>query len=322
MSQPGGPEVLRFGDVEDPLPGPGEVRVRVRAAGVNRADLLQRMGAYPAPAGTRQDVLGLELAGEVESLGAGASAWKVGDRVMAIAPGAAQAELVVAHERMLLPIPAGLDFAAAAAIPEAFLTAHDALYRQGGLGPGEAVLVHAAGSGVGTAAVQLAAAGGSRPIGSSRTKGKLERARELGLWHGLVVEKGGGFAKEVRALTGGAGVPVIADFVGAAYLDENLRALATGGRLVVIGLLGGAKVEIDMSRLLSGRLHVVGTTLRSRPIEEKIAVTQAFARQGLPLLAAGRVRPIVDRVLPAAEVREAHEQMAANDTFGKLVLSF
>ncbi|HUB07133.1 MAG TPA: NAD(P)H-quinone oxidoreductase [Myxococcales bacterium] len=322
VKEAGGPEVLQLEEVEDPRAGPGEVRVRVRAAGVNRADLLQRMGLYPAPRGVRQDVLGMEFAGEVESLGVGSDGWKVGDRVMGIAPGAAQAELVVAHERMLLRIPDALDFAAAAAVPEAFLTAHDALYRQGSLAPGEAVLVHAAGSGVGTAAVQLAAAGGSRTIGTSRSPRKLEHARELGLGHGLVVERGAGFSKAVRELTGGEGVRLIADFVGGPYLDENLRSLAVGGRLVVIGLLGGAKAEIDLSRLMTARLHVMGTTLRSRAPEEKMAVTQAFARQGLPLLAAGKIRAIVDRVLPASEVRAAHELLAKNDTFGKLVLAF
>ncbi|MHB8419643.1 MAG: NAD(P)H-quinone oxidoreductase [Myxococcales bacterium] len=321
VTEPGGPEVLTVADVEAPQAGPGEVRVRVHAAGVNRADILQRLGLYPAPPGVPQNRLGLEFAGEVETLGAGATAFRVGDRVMGIAPGAAQAELVVAHERMLLPVPPALDFAAAAAVPEAFLTAHDALYRQGGLAPGEAVLVHAVGSGVGTAAVQLAAAGGSRTLGTSRRQDKLERAKKLGLEHGILTERAE-FSKAARELTGGAGVSVIADFVGAAYLEENLRALAIGGRLVVIGLLGGAKAELDLGRLMASRIRIAGTTLRARPLEEKIAVTQAFARQGLPLLVQGRIRPIVERVLPVAQVREAHVQMAANETFGKLVLSF
>ncbi len=321
VTKPGGPEVLELREVEAPLPGSGEVRVRVRAAGVNRADLLQRLVQYPPPPGVRADVLGLEFAGEVESLGAGATRWKAGERVMGITAGAAQAELLVAHERMLLAIPANLDFAAAAAVPEAFFTAHDALYRLGQLAPVESVLVHAAGSGVGTAAVQLAAAGGSVTLGTSRTADKLERARALGLAHAIVPVEGK-FAKQVRDATAGEGVTLIADFVGGGYLDENLRALAPQGRLVVIGLLGGGRAEIDLGRLLAGRFTLVGTTLRGRPLEEKIAVTQTFARQGLPLLAAGKIRPVVEAVLPAEKVREAHERLAANDTFGKLVLAF
>ncbi len=317
----GGPEVLRLAEIEPPEPAAGEVRVAVRAAGLNRADLLQRLGLYPAPAGARSDVLGLEFAGEVERTGPGSRAWKIGDRVMAITSGAAQAELCVCHERMLLPIPAKLSFEEAAAVPEAFITAHDALFRLGGLGVGEAVLIHAAGSGVGTAAIQLARAASCLTIGTSRTPAKIERARPLGLDHGLVVA-GGQFSKRVLELTAGHGVAVAADFVGAAYLEENLDALAQGGRLVVIGLLGGARGEVDLGRLLSRRLQIAGTTLRGRPLEEKIAATQAFAREGLPLLERGRVRPVVDRVFPLAQVRAAHELLGKNEVFGKLVLRF
>ncbi len=322
VTEAGGPEVLRIAEIEEAEPGPGEVRVAVRAAGVNRADVLQRLGLYPAPPGVRPDVLGLELAGEVERVGPGVSAWKPGDRVMAIASGAAQAERVVCHERMLLPIPPALDFVQAAAIPEAFLTAHDALFRQAGLGRGEPVLIHAAGSGVGTAAMQLAHAGGNLVLGTSRTAEKLERARDLGLDHPLAVAPDGQFSRRVLGLTGGRGVPVIADFVGAAYLEENLRALSIGGRLVVIGLLGGARGEVDLGRLLARRLRLFGSTLRSRPLEEKIAATQAFAREGLPLLERGLVRPVVGEVLPVEAVGDAHVRMAEDRTFGKIVLRF
>ncbi len=318
----GGPEVLGYVEVDDPLPGPGEVRVRVRAAGVNRADLLQRMGLYPPPAGTRADILGLEFAGEIERLGSGATRWKPGDRVMGIASGAAQAQLVVADERMLLPVPPQLTDAEAAAIPEAFLTAHDALYQQARLSADETVLIHAVGSGVGTAALQLAHAGGNPTLGTSRTAGKLERAAKLGLAHGILAERGGQFAEAVLERTGGAGADVILDFVGAAYLDQNLRALALRGRLVVLGTLGGSRAELDLGRLLARRIAVVGTVLRSRSLDEKIAVTESFARTGLPLLESGAVGPIVDRVFPAAEARAAHERLSSNEGFGKLVLTF
>jgi NADPH2:quinone reductase len=319
----GGPEVIQWADTADPAPARGEVLVRVRAAALNRADLLQRRGLYPPPPGTREDVPGLELAGEVVKAGEGVTAWKAGDRVMAIASGEAQAELAVAHERMLLRIPDGLGFAEAGAIPEAGVTSHDALFTLGGLRPGWPVLVHAVGSGVSTAAVQIAKAAGATVIGTSRTAEKLDRARALGLDHGILVAKDEPrFADEVKKITGRRGCPVILDFVGAPYAAENLAALAPGGRVVVIGTMGGAKATLDLSLLMRARGAIVGTVLRPRPIEEKIAATQAFARDVLPLVAAGKVKPVVDAVVPAARTREAHERMEKNETFGKLVLSF
>jgi NADPH:quinone reductase len=322
VKESGGPEVLALAEVEDPVPGPCEVRVRVRAAGLNRADLLQRMGLYPPPTGTRADILGLEFAGEVEQLGASVTRWKLGERVMGIAAGAAQAQLVVAPERMLLPIPPKLGDAEAAAIPEAFLTAHDALYSQAALRAGEILLIHAVGSGVGTAALQLACAGGCVTLGTSRSADKLQRAVKLGLSHGIRVGEDRLFSKTVLELTRGAGAAVIADFIGAAYLEENLRALALRGRWVIIGTLGGSRGELDLGRLMARRSRLFGTMLRSRPIEDKIEVTESFARTGLSLFETGAVAPIVDRVFPAAEARAAHERMAANDCFGKIVLAF
>jgi putative PIG3 family NAD(P)H quinone oxidoreductase len=319
----GGPEVIQWADTADPAPARGEVLVRVRAAALNRADLLQRRGLYPPPPGTREDVPGLELAGEVVKAGEGVTAWRAGDRVMAIASGEAQAELAVAHERMLLRIPDGLGFEEAGAIPEAGVTSHDALFTLGGLRPGWPVLVHAVGSGVSTAAVQIAKAAGATVIGTSRTAEKLDRARALGLDHGILVAKDEPrFADEVKKITGRRGCPVILDFVGAPYAAENLAALAPGGRVVVIGTMGGAKATLDLSLLMRTRAAIVGTVLRPRPIEEKIAATQAFARDVLPLVAAGKVKPVVDAVVPAARAREAHERMEKNETFGKLVLSF
>jgi putative PIG3 family NAD(P)H quinone oxidoreductase len=319
----GGPEVITYGETADPVPARGEVLVRVRAAALNRADLLQRRGLYPPPPGHRDDVPGLELAGEVVRAGEGVTAWATGDRVMAIAAGEAQAELAVVHERMLLRIPDGLSFEQAGALPEAGVTSHDALFTLGGLRPGAAVLVHAVGSGVSTAALQIAKAAGALVIGTSRTAEKLERARALGLDHGLLVGKDEPrFAEEVRRLTGKRGCPLVLDFVGGPYLAENLAALAPGGRIVVIGTMGGPKATLDLGVLMRARGTIVGTVLRPRPLEEKIAATQAFARDVLPLVARGLVKPVVDAVIPAAEVRAAHERMERNDSFGKLVLAF
>lgn len=318
----GGPEVVEIKDIPDPRPSRGEVRVQVKAAGMNRADLQQRAGLYPPPPGIRPDVPGLEFAGVVDGVGEGVTAWKPGDRVMGIAGGEAQAELVVAHERMLLPVPPSLGLEEAGGTLEAFLTAHDAMFTLGGLRPGWPVLIHAAGSGVSTAAIQLAKVAGATVIGTSRTADKLDRARRLGLDHGIVV---GGeeprFADEVKRLTGGEGVPLVLDFVGGAYASENVASLALRGRVIVIGTLSGAGARLDLGALMRRRAEVIGTVLRPRPLEEKIRATRLFAADGLPLLAAGRVKPIVDEVLPLSKAREAHERMERNATFGKLVLT-
>ncbi len=319
----GGPEVVELAEVVAPRPARGEVLVRVRAAAMNRADLLQRRGLYPPPPGFREDIPGLELAGEIAELGEAVTGWKVGDQVMAIAAGEAQAELAVVHERMLLRVPAGMSLTDAGALPEAGLTAHDALFTIGGLRPGATVLVHAAGSGVATAALQIARAAGALTIGTSRTADKLEKARALGLDHGLLVGKEEPrFAEEVKKLTGRRGAAVILDFVGGAYASENVASLAPGGRIVVIGTMGGPKVQLDLGLLMRARGSIHGTVLRPRPLEEKIAATQAFGRDVLPLIAAGKVKPVVDAVLPAARAREAHERMEKNDSFGKIVLAF
>ena len=319
----GGPEVVGVGELPDPRPGRGEALVRVRAAGLNRADLLQRRGLYPPPHGLRPDVPGLELAGEVLEVGEGVSAVKPGDRVMAIAGGEAQAELCLVHERLLVPVPQQLSLDEAGATMEAFVTAHDALFTQGGLRPGWTVLVHAVGSGVATAAVQLARAAGATVIGTSRTASKLDRARPLGLEHGLLVEKQEPrFAEEVRRLSGGEGAALVIDFVGAAYASENLAALAPRGRLVTVGTMSGPKLELDLGLLMRKRAAVIGTVLRPRPLEEKALATHLFAHDVLPLLAAGRVRPVVDATLPFERAREAHERLERNDSFGKLVLTF
>ncbi len=319
IREPGGPEVLELRDVTTPEPSRGEVRVRVRATAVNRADLLQRMGAYPAPPGSPADIPGLEIAGEVEALGPDVRERAIGDRVMGIVGGGGYAEQIVVHERTLARIPDGMSFVDAAAVPEAFLTAWDAIVAQGRLSSGEVLLVHAAGSGVGTAALQIALAIGARPIGTLRTPQKVARAAELGLTEGIVVE-GGRFADEVLARTAGRGADVVLELVGGAYVGEDLRCLAPRGRIVVVGTMGGGHVDLDLSLLMRKRAEVRGTVLRSRPLEEKILAGQALDRHLAPLFARGALRPVVDRVLPLARAADAHRLMQNNDAFGKLVL--
>jgi len=316
IPRPGGPEVLTV--VERPLPEPsrGEVRVRVRATAVNRADLLQRMGAYPAPPDSPPDIPGLELAGEVDALGPGVQRLAVGDRVFGLVGGGGYAEAVVTHERALARIPEGLSFEQAAAVPEAFITAHDAIVGQAGLAGGECLLVHAVGSGVGTAAVQLGRALGAFVIGTARTADKLERARPLGLDAGVVAE-GGRFADAVRQLAEPA---VVLELVGGGYVDEDLRCLRPLGRIVLVGLLAGARHELDLGLVLRKRVRIFGTVLRSRPLEEKLAAMRAFEDRVVPLLARGKLAPVIDAVMPLDDAARAHERMASNEGFGKIVL--
>jgi len=319
VREPGGPEVLEMREVPTPEPSRGEVRVRVRATAVNRADVLQRMGMYPAPPGSPPDILGLEFAGEVEALGDGVLELAKGDRVMGLAGGGAYAEHLVVHARTLARIPDPMPFEDAAAIPEAFVTAWDAVVDQARLSAGETLLVHAAGSGVGTAGVQIACAIGARPIGTLRTPHKVGRARELGLKEAIVVE-GGKFADEVLQRTGGRGADVVLELVGGAYVAEDLGCLAPRGRIVVVGTMAGAKTELSLSQLMQKRAEIRGTMLRFRPLEEKILAGIALQRHLVPLFAAGSLQPVVDRVLPLARAADAHRLMQNNDTFGKLVL--
>jgi NADPH:quinone reductase len=314
----GGPEVLSVREVPTPEPGPEQVRVRVRAAGLNRADVLQRRGQYPAPPGSPADIPGLEFAGEVECVGPGTRAVDVGQRVYGICGGGGQAEFIVTHERLLAAVPDRLDWIGAAGVPEVFMTAHDALFTQAGLAMGESVLVHAVGSGIGTAAVQLARAAGAQTFGTSRTPAKLERAKALGLHVGLDAP---GFLGALRARTDGTGVDVILDVIGGPYLADNLAALATQGRIVVLAAMGGGKAPLPFGLLLSKRARLMGSVLRARPLEEKIQVTRAFARQVNPLLAAGAARPIIDRVFELNEVAAAHAYMESDASFGKVILA-
>lgn len=325
ITQPGPPSVLRLVQLPDPEPGPGEVRVQVVAAGVNRADLLQREGHYPAPAGWPADIPGLEYAGVVDALGPGVAEPAVGTRVMGLVGGGGYAERVVVPAAEAVGVPAGLELAEAAALPEVFITAHDALCARLGVGPGVAsgavVLIHAVGSGVGTAALQLAREWGLETVGTSRTGWKLERAAELGL--GTAVQPiDGRFADRVLEATEGRGADAIVDLVGGAYLEENLRSLATLGRQVVVGLTAGRRATLDLGLLLRKRATLVGTVLRSRPAPEREAAARGFAADVVPLVADGRVRPVIDTVLPAADAARAHELVASNATFGKVVLSW
>lgn len=316
----GGPEVLAMQERPTPRAVGADVLVRVRAFGVNRADLLQTRGQYPAPAGVPADVPGLEYAGEVAEVGSDATgSLRPGDRVFGIVGGGAYAEYLVTHERMAVPIPANLDFVQAAAVPEVFLTAFDALETQGRVQPGERVLIHAVGGGVGSAALQLAHMMGCTTFGTARSAWKLEQAQALGLDHGIDTSAAD-FASEIRERTGGAGVHAIIDHLGAPALAANLACLAVRGRLVVVGLLGGASAQVDLGQLLKRRLTVIGTALRSRPIEEKIELTQRFASRVIPWLANGRVRPVVDQVFSWNDVRAAHERVASNLGFGKVVM--
>jgi NADPH2:quinone reductase len=325
VTQPGGPEVLQIRDVPEPVPGPGQARVRIRACAVNRADLLQRLGGYPAPPDAPADIPGLEIAGEVDAVGEGTRDAKVGDRVFGIVGGGAYAEAVVVHARTLAPIPVGMSFTDAASIPEAFLTAYDAMVSQAGLAAGETVLVHAAGSGVGTAGIQIARAIGARAIGTARSEDKLTRARALGLAEAIVPDVSAGpraprFADEARAATGGRGVDVVLELVGGDYVPESLASLGEKGRLVLVGLLAGAHVGIDLGLVLRRRLRIFGTVMRARPLEERIAAAQMLARNLVPLFASRALVPVVDRVLPLAEAGEAHRLVGDGAVFGKVVL--
>ena len=319
ITKPGGPDVLALVERETPQPSRGEVRVRVRATAINRADLLQRMGAYPAPADAPPDIPGLELAGEVEALGPGVERLAVGDRVFGLVGGGAYAEQLVTHERALAKIPEGMSFQDAAAVPEAFITAHDAIVGQAGLTAGETLLIHAVGSGVGTAAVQLARALGVFAIGTARTPDKLERAKALGLDAGVVAE-GNRFADRVRAVDA-AGAHVVLELVGGGYVDEDLRCTRPLGRIVLVGLMAGAKQELDLALILRKRLRLLGTVLRSRPLEEKLAVMRTFEERVVPLFARGALRPVIDCVMPLDQAAQAHARMASNAGFGKIVLS-
>ena len=317
----GGTEVIEIREVSLPTPGPHEIRVRVHAAGLNRADLLQRQGHYPAPSGWPSQIPGLEYAGTVELLGPGATRWNTGDRVMGLVGGGAQADALVVREDEAMPIPRALSYAEAAAIPEAFLTAWDALVHRARISRGDRVLIHAVGSGVGTAAVQLARFLGARTVGTSRTAAKLDRLVAMGLDEAIDTSLGA-FIDQLSSP-----VDALIDCLGGPVLKENLTALLPRGRLVLIGHLLGGRGEVDLGLVLRQRLEIIGTVMRSRGQVERATLVREFIHEVLPAFAispAGAdamLRPVVDTVLPMTALARAHELMAANGTFGKVVLT-
>ena len=321
ITRPGGPEVLELQDRPTPAPGIGQIRVRVRASALNRADILQREGNYPVPPGAPADIIGMEYVGEVDALGDGATLWKVGDRVMGIVGGGGHAQYLLVHEREAMRMPASLPWEDAAAIPEAFLTAYDALFTRLNLQTGETLLIHAVGSGVGTAALQIAKVAGARVVGTARTPEKLPRARELGLDVAVDASRGD-WPAEVEKSVGRESVNAVLDLVGGNYLDGNLRVVTLKGRIVVVGLTAGATAPLNMGVLLRKRLTMVGTVLRARPLEEKITLAREFSERMVPLFDSGRLRPVVDRVFAFEEIRDAHRLMQSNGTFGKIVLAW
>ncbi len=325
----GSAENLEIREVETPQkPKDAQVLVNVKASAINRADILQRKGFYPAPPGFSERILGLEFAGEVAEIGETVKDFKTGERVFGITAGGAQAEFLLTEESLLAKIPENLSFTEAAAIPEAFITATDAIFTLGNLQDNETLLIHAVGSGVGLAALQLAKAKNVKVIGTSRTAEKLKKCDEFGLDSGIVTESEAVkdnpkiFAELIEHFTNGKGVDVILDLVGASYFAANLESLALKGRLILVGLVGGRTTEFNLGTALSKRLQIIGTVLRSRPTEEKAEATGKFITDVLPLFESGKVKPNIDKVFPIKEIQKAHEYVESNESFGKVVLEF
>lgn len=317
----GGVENLEIREVENlPKPKDSEVLVNIKASALNRADLLQRKGFYPAPYGFPERILGLEFAGEVAEIGGDVSNFKIGERVFGITAGGAQAEFLLTQESLLAKIPDNLSFIEAAAIPEAFITAHDAIFTLGNLQSNETLLIHAVGSGVGLAALQLAKAKGAKVFGTSRTLDKLEECKKFGLDEGILVSNETNFSEIVKEKNEGKGVDVILDLVGAGYFQANLECLNLKGRIILVGTTSGAKAEINLSLVMSKRARIIGTVLRSRPTEEKAEATRKFANEVVLLFADGKLKPNIDKVFKMEEVRKAHEYLESNASFGKVVI--
>ncbi len=320
ITKPGGPEVLEIQDRPVPVPAQGQVLVRVRASALNRADLLQRRGLYPAPPGCPWDIPGMEFAGEVAQTGPDVRQWRVGQRVFGIIGGGAQAEFLVAHERTLAEVPPHLSWTEAASVPEAFITAYDALWLQAGLRPGERVLIPAIGSGVGVAALQLVRALNAVPYGTARTQDKLLRAQDFGLINAALITQPSELAMQTELWLGKGRFDVVLELVGGEYVSADIEALGSKGRLILVGTMAGNTAELKLSSVLSKRLKIIGTVLRARPLEEKISITQNFAREVVPLFTTGVLRPIVGCFYPFDKIREAHEYMEINANFGKIVI--
>lgn len=319
--RPGEPDVLELAEVEDPSPGPGEVRVEVYGTALNRADLLQRRGAYPAPPGAPPDVPGLEFAGVVDDVGEGVDESSVGSWVMGLVGGGGYAERLVTAAAHTVPMPRGLQFVESAAVPEAFCTAYDALVVQGELREGQTVLIHAAGSGVGTAAIQVARAFGAGRIFGTASAGKLEALEERGLHLDVPIDyRRKSFRDVIRRETSGTGVDLVLDLVGATYWTDNIASLKNRGRIVLVGLVGGTMAQLNLGVLLRRRLRVIGTVLRSRDAEERAELANGVKRDLLPRFESGELFPVVDRVFDLHEAAQAHTYMEENRNAGKIVL--
>lgn len=319
ITSPGGPDVLVPEQRAVPQPGPGEILVKVAAAGVNRPDVMQRMGLYPPPKGA-PDIPGLEIAGEIVALGAGVTRWKISDTICALVIGGGYAEYCLAHESHALPLPAGYSMAEAAAIPETFFTVWHNVFERGALKSGETLLVHGGSSGIGTTAIQLARQFGARVIVTAGSDDKCEACRKLGA--DLAINyKTQDFVAETKTATGGKGADVILDMVGGDYIERNYEAAAIEGRIVQIAFQGSPKATVDFRRIMLKRLHHTGSTLRSRSVEDKGLIAQAIAGKVMPLLAAGKVKPVMDSTFPLAEAAKAHARMESSAHIGKIVLT-
>lgn len=318
FDQPGDESVLHIGEVERPPLSAQEIRIRVHGTAVNRADLLQRMGLYPPPAGASA-VLGLECAGEVTEVGGEVNGWQVGDRAMALLPGGGYAQEAVVHAGSAMHVPSALSFEEAGALPEVYLTAFLNLFLLGEAPSGGSVLVHGGGSGVGTAAIQLCREAGVRILVTAGSEEKCRQCRKLGA-DVAINYRSGDFSVPVKEATGGAGVNVVLDCIGAKYLSSNLSVLGNDGRLVIIGLMGGIKTELNLASLLTRRLQVIGSTLRTRSVDDKAAIVQAFRERFGAALEAGRLRPVLYRVLPLEKAADAHRLVQASEHFGKVAL--
>ena len=319
IAHPGGPEVLRAVDRDVPVPATGEVLIRVQAAGVNRPDILQRLGRYPPPPGA-SDIPGLEVAGQVEAIGSGVTRWNVGDLVCALVAGGGYAEYCVAPEPQCLPVPASLDPVRAAALPETFFTVWTNLFQRGRLQTGETVLIHGGTSGIGTTAIQLARAAGATVYATAGSHEKCLACERLGAEHAINYQTRD-FVQAVNEFTAGRGVNAILDIVGGGYFERNMECLAIDGRLVQIGLLGGAKAEFNLARLMQKRLTVTGSTLRIRSVEEKGALARELEARVWPLLESGKVAPVIHGALPLTRAADAHRLLEAGQVIGKLVLT-
>ena len=316
---PGDPEVLYLVDVPDPTPGPEDLLVRVRASALNRADTLQRRGNYPPPPG-ESEILGLELAGEVETVGSAVHGFNAGDRVFGLVGGGGYAEKALIHSQMAMRIPDAWSFETAAAVPEVYFTANETLFTLGELTQGETVLIHAGASGVGTAGLQMAKQAGARVFITAGSGEKIARCTELGADVGINYKEED-FAERVLALTDKAGVELVQDFIGAAYWERNLRCLKVAGRMVMVGLMGGIKVEANLNVIMGKRLRIMGSVMRSQPLENKIAITRRFQERWLPLLESGVLKPVIDTSFPLADAAAAHRYMEENRNIGKILLT-